>query len=246
MPVPAPATAHLLAAGGVPMAPMPRAYPDVQAELLTPTGAAILVTTCDFAPVDVVAGRVAYGFGSMELPWPNALRLWILESEVTESREQDEQIEWLQVIETNIDDMNPQGYELLMERVFAAGARDCWLTPVQMKKARPAVKVSVLCTDDRRASIEDVLFGNATTLGVRAHRVERRALGRLEAVVATRFGDVRLKLAVRDGRVWQARPEYDDCARLARETGRSLSDIWDDAYRLGERFVGQQASALIQ
>jgi len=244
MPVPAPATAHLLAAGRVPMAPMPPACPDVQAELLTPTGAAILVSTCSFAPVDVLPRRVAHGFGSMELPWPNALRIWILGSEDSEPSKQGTQIKQLQVIETNIDDMNPQGYELLMERVFAAGAFDCWLTPIQMKKARPAVTISVLCSQDRREAIEDLLFENTPTLGVRAHGVDRRALERLELAVATRFGDVRLKLAVRDGRISQARPEYDDCARLARQTGRSFSDIWDDALRLGERYVGQQSGSI--
>lgn len=244
MPVPAPATSHLLAAGRVPVSPMPKSYPDVQAELLTPTGAAILVSTCSFEPAVIASSQVAYGFGSMELPWPNALRLWLNDDAVVHEPESEPARDDLVVLETNIDDMNPQAYELLMERAFAAGALDCWLTPIQMKKSRPAITVSILCASSARARIEQAVFDNAPTLGIRSWEVQRLALPRLETSIATRFGEVRLKLAVRDDRVSQARPEYEDCAKLARETGRSFADVWDDAHRIGESLVGRHIDTL--
>ncbi len=244
MPVPAPATSHLLASGRVPVAPMPQNFPDVQAELLTPTGAAILVSICSFEPANIVSSRVAYGFGSMELPWPNALRMWLNDTAGAEEAEDSPERTDLIVLESNIDDMNPQAYELLMERAFTAGALDCWLTPIQMKKSRPAIILSILCEPSARARLEATVFDNSPTLGIRSTHVERLALSRLETTIATRFGEVRLKVAVRDDRISQARPEYEDCARLARETGRSFADVWDDAYRLGESLIGRNPDSL--
>src|SRR5262249_40206565 len=154
-------TAELLARANAPMrGPVP-GHEAVEAELLTPTGAAILTTLCTFGQPDFTPSAVGYGFGTKELPWPNALRLWIGESSDSDVQTDGGEI----VIETNIDDMNPQGYELLTERLFAAGALDVWLTPIVMKKGRPAIQVSALCPAARRRGVEDALVQNSTTLG---------------------------------------------------------------------------------
>lgn len=241
MPVPAPATAAILADSGATMLPLPTGFESLEAELLTPTGAAILTTVATFGQQPFSAARIAHGFGSRELPWPNALRLWIGESATDAGSEAETSTV---VLETNIDDMNPQGYELLMERLFGAGALDVWLTPVHMKKSRPGTVLSVLTLERDRSKLEEVIFDNTPTLGIRSYTVERETLRREFFTVATRFGDIRLKLAIRDGRISRARPEYEDCAELARKTGRPLSDIWDDAYRMGESFIGRDPATL--
>jgi uncharacterized protein (TIGR00299 family) protein len=244
LPVPAPATAQLLASAGAPMLGMPPEYLDVHAELLTPTGAAILTTLALFEQPPFKLDQVAYGFGSRELPWPNALRLWLGESIESEPHSELPR-EDLMVIETNIDDMSPQAYELLSERLFHVGALDVWLTPVQMKKGRPAIVVTALATMDGREAIERVLFDNSTTLGVRSYTVSRSAMARQFIIVTTRFGDVRLKLRILDGRVVDATPEYDDCANLARRHERPFMEVWEEARRMGDRFGGLEANSAI-
>jgi pyridinium-3,5-bisthiocarboxylic acid mononucleotide nickel chelatase len=143
-------------------------------------------------------------------------------------------------IEANIDDMNPQGYELLTERLFAAGALDVWLTPIMMKKGRPATTVSALAPAAKRDALEDAFFLNSTTLGVRVIRIERtKATRRIETVV-TRWGDVRVKLRGWRGRVITVAPEYDDCAAIARAAEVSLREVQNEASRIGEVYVGRK------
>jgi uncharacterized protein (TIGR00299 family) protein len=236
LPVPAPATAILLATFGAPLRPTP-AGASAPGELFTPTGAAILGALAEWNVPAFVPERVGYGFGTRELPWPNALRLWIGDAEAG-SAPADGSAEFL--LETNIDDMNPQFFEPLSERLFAAGALDVWLTPATMKKGRPATVVSAIVPQDRRAEVERTLIVESTTLGVRATPISRtRAPRRFETVV-TRWGDVRLKLRAWDGRVIGAMPEYDDCLRLSRESGAPIREVWGEANRLGEVFIGQK------
>jgi pyridinium-3,5-bisthiocarboxylic acid mononucleotide nickel chelatase len=234
LPVPAPATAIILAKKAVPIRPDPRG--DSQpGELLTPTGAAILGTLASWTGPSFVPDRLGYGFGMRELPWPNTLRLWVGETSAANTPQSEEFL-----LETNIDDMNPQFYEPLTERLFAAGALDVWLTPVTMKKGRPATVVSAIVPADRRDEVERTLFLESTTIGVRATPVSRtRAPRRLETVT-TRWGDVRLKLRAWDGRVLGAMPEYEDCLRLSRASGAPIHEIWAEANRLGEVFAGQR------
>ena len=234
LPVPAPATATLLAERATPIRPDPPGGPE-NGELLTPTGAAIIVTLASWTVPAYIPERIGHGFGSRQLPWPNALRLWIGEttgSSVTESEEF--------LLETNIDDMNPQFFEPLSERLFAAGALDVWLTPVTMKKGRPATVVSAIVPAERRANVERVLFLESTTIGVRATPVSRTRAPRRFETITTRWGDVRLKLRGWEGRVIGAMPEYDDCLRLSRESNASIREIWAEAHRLGEVFTGQR------
>ena len=238
IPVPAPATAELLARAGAPVAGRDPGDEPIAAELLTPTGAAILTTLAEFRRPDFVPTAIGYGFGTSELPWPNALRVWLGTMEA-DANEDDGDL----VLETNLDDMNPQFYEPLVERLFAAGAHDVWLTPVTMKKGRPATVVAVLCPAARRHSLEDVLIEHSTTLGVRATRVERVKAARRLETVATRWGDVRLKLRGWNGRVIDAAPEYDDCLALARASDVPIREVWNEAHRIGEAFVGRRIDA---
>ncbi|HEU0113616.1 MAG TPA: nickel pincer cofactor biosynthesis protein LarC, partial [Thermomicrobiales bacterium] len=192
IPVPAPATAALLAAAGAPFAPEPPGEP--AGELLTPTGAAILTTLATFERPAMAPSAIGYGFGRRQLPWPNALRVWIGEAAAETG---DGEL----LVQTNLDDMNPQFLEPLLERLFAAGALDAWLEPVVMKKGRPAVVVSAICPAGRRDAVEAAFFANSTTLGVRVTAIERTKAARAFRTVATRWGDVRLKLRIVDSRV---------------------------------------------
>jgi uncharacterized protein (TIGR00299 family) protein len=234
LPVPAPATATLLAQKNAPIRPDPPGDPQA-GELLTPTGAAILGTLANWSVPPFIPDRLGYGFGTRELPWPNALRLWVGETSLRSATEAEELL-----LETNIDDMNPQFYEPLSERLFAAGALDVWLTPVTMKKGRPGTVVSAIVPAARQAEVERALFLESTTIGVRATSVSRTRASRRFETVATRWGDVRLKLRGWDGRVIGAAPEYDDCLQLSRVSGAPIREIWAEANRLGEVFAGQR------
>jgi uncharacterized protein (TIGR00299 family) protein len=234
LPVPAPASAIILSKMAAPIRPDPPGMPQ-PGELLTPTGAAILATLASWSVPPYVPDRLGYGFGMRELPWPNALRLWVGESSPANTPESEEFL-----LETNIDDMNPQFYELLNERLFAAGALDVWLTPVTMKKGRPATVVSAIVPADRRDEVERTFFLESTTIGVRSTPVSRTRAPRRFETVATRWGDVRLKLRAWDGRVLGATPEYDDCLRLSRASGAPIHEVWAEANRLGEVFAGQR------
>ncbi|MFN8660379.1 MAG: nickel pincer cofactor biosynthesis protein LarC [Thermomicrobiales bacterium] len=233
MPVPAPATANLLAARQIPVRPNPPGA-DTPGELLTPTGAAILGTLAEWRVPTFTPERGGYGFGTKQLPWPNALRVWV--GEVDD--EADSGGEFL--LETNIDDMNPQFFELLTERLFAAGALDAWLSNATMKKGRPATIVSVIAPAARREAIERTLILESTTIGIRATQISRTRAPRAFRSVATRWGDVQLKLRGWDSRVVSAAPEYDDCLRLSREHGVPIREVWAEANRLGEVFAGQR------
>lgn len=239
LPVPAPATASLLARAHAPTAGPDPGTEAVQAELLTPTGAAILTTLAEFRRPDFVPGAIGYGLGTRDLPWPNALRVWI--GEIAGENDSDDDGDIL--LETNIDDMNPQFFDLLSDRLFAAGALDVWLTPITMKKGRPATQVNIIAAARSRRELEDVLIVNSTTLGVRARPIERvKAARRIESVT-TRWGDVRVKLRGWNGRVLDARPEYDDCEAIARTRDIPIREVWNEAARLGEVYVGGRMSA---
>ena len=234
LPVPAPATAILLAQKTVPVRPDPPRGP-LAGELLTPTGAALLSALASWSVPPFVPDRLGYGFGTRELPWPNALRLWVGETSPSGAAGVEELL-----LETNIDDMNPQFYEPLSERLFAAGALDVWLTPVTMKKGRPGTVVSAIVAAERRGEVERAFFLESTTIGVRATSVSRTRAPRRFETVTTRWGDVRLKLRGWDGRVIGAMPEYEDCLQLSRVSGAPICEIWAEANRLGEVFAGQR------
>lgn len=220
LPVPAPATVELLTG-------FPVKLHDGQGEMVTPTGAALMKVLARPAamPLAFEIERVAYGAGSRRFDdRPNVLRL-ILGREVA-SAGSDEILE----IATNIDDLNPQMYDHVRERLFAAGAHDVVLTPTIMKKGRPAVTMTVLCEADRRDAIAEVLFSETTTIGLRYHRVSRLKLERETRQVETRWGPIRIKVSRRGGTMVNLSPEFDDCRKVAIEHGVPLKVVMQEAH----------------
>ena len=234
LPVPAPATAELLSHGSAPTRTL-----DVEAELLTPTGAAILTTLAEFRRPVMRTSAVGYGFGRRELPWPNALRLWLGELDDEDAVDQWSSPTEL-LLETNIDDMNPEFYEPLIERLFDAGALDVFLTPISMKRGRPATKLSVICAENLRDELDAILIEHSSTLGVRAIPIDRTKAGRRIERVVTRWGDVRVKLKIWHGRVLDATPEYADCLSITRETGMPIRHVYGEVSRIAEAFIGRR------
>lgn len=218
IPVPAPATAELVAG-------FPVRIGDGAAEMVTPTGAAVLraLATPAELPLGFEIAKIGYGAGTRELAdRPNVLRMMI--GRVRGSFDSDEMIE----IAANIDDLNPQIYDHVMERLFAAGARDVTLTPTIMKKGRPAITLAVLAESARRAEIARVMFAETSTIGLRFHPVSRLKMRRETREVETRWGRVRVKFSAADGALNIA-PEYDDCRRLALEHGVPLKTVMEEA-----------------
>jgi hypothetical protein len=217
LPVPAPATLELLQ--GVPIYGR-----DVDAELVTPTGAAVLTTVAEsFGEIPLMrVKQIGYGAGTRELPIPNLLRLSIGE---TDTAEEGYEKDTATLIETNIDDMNPQWYEHVSARLFEAGALDVFLTPIQMKRGRPATQLSVLVTEAHRADVLDILFAETTTIGVRAHPVRRWKLTREIISVETPYGPIDVKIARRGETVLNITPEHRDCQRVAAERGIPLKQV---------------------
>ena len=205
-PVPPPAVTELLR--GVPF------YSgEIKGELLTPTGAAIITTVCqDYGPIPrIKTERAGYGAGTREYEnFPNVLRVLIGDTEVDDGAS-----ERLWMIETNLDDASPQIVGHVMDRVFEAGALDCYFTPVQMKKNRPGVLLSVLCGPDEKEAVMKLLFTETTTLGVRSYEVERRALRRSVVQVETQYGQIDVKVAHLNGRVVNEMPEFEQCREAA-------------------------------
>jgi uncharacterized protein (TIGR00299 family) protein len=210
-PVPAPATLRLLGDapiyGGV-----------VQKELVTPTGALIATTyASSFGPLPAMTvERVGYGAGDRDDPvTPNVLRVLIGEETVRLKSDTTTAGDRVTVIECEIDDMNPQIFGVVMERLYAAGALEVFYIPVQMKKNRPGTLLTVVAPPGQRAAMTDIIFRETTTIGLRHYDVERECLDRAIVAVETPVGTVRFKVASRDGRVLNATPEFEDCAQLA-------------------------------
>ena len=224
LPVPAPATARLLL-------DKPTYSNGVQQELVTPTGAAIVATLCShFGPQPPMSvSTIGYGAGTADLEGqPNVLRLMV--GEAAEKRPAAES-ETIRVLEANLDDMNPQIYGYFLEKALAAGALDVFATPVQMKKNRPGVLVTVLCKPEDEPKFHDMLFAETTTLGVRTYTAERRVLARQWETVHTAFGEVRIKVARLNGHIQQASPEFEDCRKLAGARNVPLQRVMDEAIR---------------
>ena len=221
LPIPAPATAEMLR--GVPI------YAgELEGEYVTPTGAAILTSLCEsFCPMpSLKIDRIGHGAGSRDpAGFPNALRIVLAEIEKGPASD----AERVMVIETNIDDMSPQVHGFVMERAFALGALDVFFTPVQMKKDRPGVLLTVLCEHAKLDVLCELLLSETTTLGVRYYEAARRVLARAVEVVQTPYGPVNIKVAREGNRTLHFQPEFEDCARLANEGGVSLIEVQDQA-----------------
>jgi hypothetical protein len=224
MPVPAPATADLLRAA-------PTYSSGVERELATPTGAAILVGSgARFGPQPrMKASAIGYGAGTAELKeQPNVLRILI--GDALEAEQGIGESETVTVLETNVDDMNPQLYGYLVDRALATGALEIFSTPVQMKKNRPGQLITILCDPSVADSLCEILFRETTTIGIRSYETRRRTLPRETVTVQTRFnGDVRMKISRLDGEVVNAQPEFEDCRKLAEAAGVPLRTVIADA-----------------
>jgi len=228
MPVPAPGTAALLAG-------VPAFGSAIQAELTTPTGAAILVTLATaFGPMPAMTVRsIGYGAGGRDLPeQPNLLRLVIGETSAALERDH------ITVMEATIDDMNPQFFEPLMDRLFEAGALDVFLTHVSMKKSRPGTTLTVLASPDVADRCAALILTHSTSFGVRAYTATRWKLPRDIITIPTRYGPVRVKRGWSGDRICILAPEYEDCRRLALAAGLPIQTIHDEA-----RHAATQAAA---
>lgn len=227
LPIPAPATIEILK--GVPVK-----TGTVHSETTTPTGAAILATLVnEFTDkTDFTIKKIGYGIGSKEMDIPNILRVCLGESFEDSSYGTDVEKETAIVIECNIDDMNPELYEHVMISLFNKGAFDTYLSSIIMKKSRPGIILSVLCNPSKEKEIIKTLFKETTTLGVRKYNVDKFNLKRKFKKIKTRFGEVTVKTAYYNDKIIRAKPEYEECKRIAREKNVSIQEIYNEVSNL--------------
>ena len=224
IPIPAPATLELIASAGAPIRPTP--YRDM--ELVTPTGAAIVTTIASFERPTLSLQCIGYGIGGREpADIPNVLPLWLGEMIEHERK--------LLLLETNIDDMSPELYGYIMERLFERGALDVWFTPIQMKKNRPAVMLSALAPPDTEGQVVETLIRETSTLGLRVQQVERHHASQELVQFDSSLGRVGVKVKRLHGEVVGISPEYEDCRSLARKHDQPLQEVY--------RIVTTEASA---
>ncbi len=229
MPVPAPATLELLR--GVPVYAR-----DIQQELVTPTGAAILTTFCqDFGPMpEFKVEKVGYGAGEKNLEIPNLLRLTLGEL-ITKEEKPEKSIVGQDgiregqalTLEVNIDDMNPEFYDHLFEKLLKAGAMDVYLQNIQMKKNRPASMLTVQIHPEKLEEFRNLIFKETTSIGLRVYPITKYMLPYELRTVETEYGAARVKVAFLEGKICTMSPEYEDCSKLAQESGLPIKVVYD-------------------
>ena len=221
LPVPAPATLEILRRVAAPWKACP-----VEGELVTPTGAAILATMARFETPAIAIERVGYGFGRKLFPWPNCLRLCI--GSVHEYLNAEDQVDtdWVTVIESNIDNMSGELLGDLMEKLRGAGALDVSYTPIQMKKNRPAVMVSLICAVEDGDRLAQVVLRESSTLGVRIQQTQRLKAQRTQERINTALGTIVVKVKRLGSRIISASPEYEECRRIAMERNMPLEEVY--------------------
>ncbi len=225
LPIPAPATMELLAAAGAPLL-----ADETPMELVTPTGAALLAALATFRRPALRLERVGYGLGTRDPERPNALRVWLGTTESAPAQADNSPTASLSassvLLETNLDDQPAEHLAYVVERLFELGALDAWLTPIQMKKGRLATLLAALVPVALEESAVTLIMRETTTLGVRRRIIERYVAERASVQVDTPLGPVRVKRKVWAGEDLGAAPEYEDCARLARERGVALREVY--------------------
>lgn len=226
IPIPAPATMELLSGMNAPTRPSPGT-----AELVTPTGAAILAQFATFEQPSMRLLRTGTGAGRRDFEWPNVARLVLAEAQQSSPMVQ---------LETNIDDMNPELYADVRDRLFEAGARDVWLVPIQMKKDRPGVLLAALAPSALEPILSEIILRETTTLGLRVQPVERREARREKRTVETNYGTVSVKLKWVDEELLGATPEYDECRRLADTHGVPTRLVYEAAQAAARTFFEEQ------
>jgi uncharacterized protein (TIGR00299 family) protein len=226
LPVPAPATLKLLKG-------LPCFSSGVQKELTTPTGAAMIgYLAHDFGSMpEMTITDSGYGAGDHLIKSsPNMLRIIVGETVGKDSNA-------LMVVESNIDDMNPEFYDHVMESLFKAGAVDVYFTPIQMKKNRPAVKLSVLVAEAKIDEIARLIFSETSTFGLRYFPVDRMTLEREIIIIKTPYGEMKVKIGRIDGKVIQVSPEYEDCKKIARREKIPIKKIYDELLTIAKNFI---------
>ena len=226
IPIPGPGTAELLKG-------FPVVDTGVRRELVTPTGAAILTTLARAAGAmpAMTVEAVGYGAGNMELDAPNIIRLFLGRAASSGGRET------IMQVETTVDDMSPQLWEVVIERLFETGALDVYLTPVTMKKSRPGTVLTALCAPDRVTELSRVLFEESPTIGVRWTAYQRERLDREMVTLPTPYGAIPFKVSRLDGRVVTVTPEFDEVRRIARAKGLPVREVLDQARAEGRRLL---------
>ena len=221
MPVPAPATTEILKN-------IPINTGIVQFETTTPTGAAILSANVEeFTPkVDFSITKVAYGIGHRDLEIPNVLRVYLGDAENFEK------VEKQYILETNIDDMNPEIYGYIEEKLFDSGALDVFKTSISMKKGRPGVKLSVLVDEQSEKTVLDIIFEETTSIGVRKYEVEKIMLNREFSKVETEYGNITVKKSYYKGKLVKYKPEYEECKAIAKEKNVSINKVYKAVYQV--------------
>ncbi len=224
MPVPAPATAEIVA-------DIPVRSGLVDYEATTPTGAAILAATVDrfTLETDFTITKTGYGIGNRDGEIPNVLRVYLAESK--QQMEQDLQVEESVMLECNMDDMNPEWYSHVTSLLFDAGASDVFMTPIVMKKSRPGHMLSVLCSMDLAPVLKEILFTETSSIGLREYRVQKNMLRREIVVINTKYGDLQVKRSYFKGRVVNEKAEFEQCRQLAEKHGVSLEEIRKEVYK---------------
>ena len=229
IPVPAPATLELLK--GIPVCGS-----NIEAELVTPTGAAIISTLAEnfgqMPPMKI--DNIGYGAGQRDLPIPNLLRVSL--GMLKNAYEEDV----VSLIQTNIDDMNPEFYEHIADRLFHQGALDVFLTPIQMKRTRPATMLSVITDEEKTEKMLELIFDETTTLGVRISKMKRRKLNREGRKVATKYGKIEVKIGKLNGMVKNISPSYEECRKIATRLNIPLKKIYQEAKQAAFDLLGEK------
>ena len=216
LPIPAPATSELLKG-------IPTYSTKVEGELVTPTGAAIISSlTENFGEMPLMKiEKIGYGAGKSDFDHPNLLRIFVGES--LEKYDTDT----VNVIELNIDDMNPEHYEVVFEKLLKNGALDVYLTNIQMKKNRPGIKLSIISPLEITNELTDIIFNETTTFGLRIYKTNRKKLFVEKVKVETKYGEITIKIGKTKDEIKLISPEYEDCKKLAQENNVSLKEIYE-------------------
>ncbi len=216
LPIPAPATSELLKG-------IPTYSTKVEGELTTPTGAAIITSlTNNFGEMPLIQiEKIGYGAGKSDFDHPNLLRIFVGES--LENYDTDV----VNVIEVNIDDMNPEYYEVVFEKLLKNGALDVYLTNIQMKKNRPGIKLSIITPLEITNQLTDIIFNETTTFGIRIYKTHRKKLFVEKVKVKTKYGEITIKIGKTKDEIKLISPEYEDCKKLAQENNVSLKEIYE-------------------
>jgi hypothetical protein len=222
MPVPAPATAEIVKN-------IPVKTGLIEHEATTPTGAAIVVATVDRFVTNMALKitKTGYGLGTRDSEIPNVLRVYLLEGE----GDSDLSIEEATLLECNIDDMNPEWFDYVSTELFEAGADEVFLTPCTMKKMRPGTVLNVLCSVDVADNVKEIIFTRTPTIGLRERQIKKNVLRREFETIDTRYGAIQIKKSFYKGKVVNAKPEYEDCKKLALENDVHIKEVYDEVVR---------------